>query len=213
VFIFLDESKGFNKEDKKIVFWWLITNLTPSSIDKLYYSFLDEKWLTEKNWEIKSFDHRYEKHIFDFHNFLKKQREFEDIEFIWAFCKWYKESWENYYKILVELVKYAINKNKFNHSKIRDIKILADHVKLSYTDKDIKIKINNDPSLNKDRKKFNIQKIHFDFENSKSYWWIKFSDFIAWILRKKYILREEEDLPCWFEECFVWNDIIIVKLK
>ena len=212
MYIFLDESKRFNKNNKKIVFWWLITNLKPSTIDTLYYDFLDEKWIKEINWEIKSYEKKYEKDIFDFHNFLKNHRLNNDIEFVWAYSEWYTENWNNYYKILIAIIKYVVNKNKFNLKKIIKVNIIADHLKLSFKERDIKNMLNNDSDLDKDKKRFAIQKFNFEFTDSKRYWWVKFSDFIAWILRKKYI-AEEWDLPYLFEEHLVWWDIIIVKLK
>jgi len=211
MYIYLDESKGFFWEKKKIVFWWLLTNLKPSVIDRIYYEFLDSVWIKESWWEVKSNNSRYKNKIFDFYKFLKNKKEYRDIEFIWAYCGNYSEDWEKFYQILTEIFKRSLIWNKFNLEKIRDVHIISDMIKFSFTNKDIEKSLKIDLSIWNIRKKFNIQKISFDFVDSKRYWWIKFSDFIAWILRKKYIGKEslEEE----FIEMFVREDILIVKFK
>lgn len=208
MYIFIDESKSFNRNQKKIVFWWLVTNLKPSTIDRLYYEFLDSVGIRELWWEIKSSHFRYRDDIFDFYKFLKNKKEFKDIEFVWAYCKKYKENWYNYYFIIAEMVKWILLKNKFKHKKIKDINIIADNLKLSTPAKDIKIWLRSDIRLVGLFRKLNVQKVLFNFEDLKKYWWIKFADFIAWILRKKYIAKTD-DLDLEFKECFIWRSYAI----
>lgn len=212
MYIYIDESKGFFWEKKKIVFWWLLTNLKLSVIDRLYYEFLDSVWIKEIRWEIKSSDHKFKDKIFDFYKFLKNKKEYRDIEFIWAYCDDYEENWLFFYKIVVEILNRWLVNNKFNLKKIRDIYFFSDMMKMIFTGKNIKNALNADIDLLDVKKEFNIQKIFFDFVDSKKYWWIKFADFIAWILRKRYIWWEKY-LDADFEEMFVWKWIRLIKLK
>jgi len=210
MYIYLDESKGFFWEKKKIVFWWLLTNLRPSTIDKLYYEFLDFIWVKEKWWEIKSNNKKYKDKILDFYKFLKNKKEYKNIEFIWAYCDNYEENWLRYSNIVANLFARSLKDNKFNLDKVRNIDIISDMLKLSYSEENIRDYLKY--SHQKLQRKFSVQKISFTFVDSKRYWWIKFADFIAWILRKKYIWWEDE-LEYEFTEMFVWSRIFMIKIK
>jgi len=59
--------------------------------------------------------------------------------------------------------------NKFNLEKIRDVYFFSDMIKMVFTGKNIKNALNTDIDLLDLKKEFNIQKIFFDFVDSKKY--------------------------------------------
>ena len=208
MYIFLDESKLLTKKWWKFILGWLITSLKPWTIDNLYKGFLEHTWIKEKGWEIKSYDWEYKKRIDDFYMYIKSWKYSEKIEFVWLFAKNYKENWESYYECLKILLIHTLKFNKIN-SKFEKINIIADNIKLNYKQEKIKLLLNNEIELE------NI-KIHkwftFKFANSKNNSWIKFSDFVAWILREKYI-SERYDRYRNFEEYCVNKEISFIKIK
>ena len=208
MYIFLDESKRLNKQWGKFILAWLVTNLRPSTIDKLYSDFLEHSWIKEKWWEIKSYDGNYRDRIDDFYLFLKESHYRNDIEFVWIYAKNYFETGENYYYCLNMLCHHILNyQNALKQ--ITKVHIIADNIKLNYEQEDIKMLLNKSSKL----KKFKIYKgFDFVFGNSKNYWGIKISDFIAWKLRNVFI-TEKEDFEKTFKTLFVNEEITIVKLK
>ena len=209
MYIFLDESKQIIWDNWEFIFWWLVTTYKPSTIDKIYYNFLKENWIKEKWWEIKSYDSKYRDKINSFYDYLVENKYMKNIEFIWLYATWYKENWKNYYKTLVHSITHTILKNEIVKNKFQNVKIIADKLKLDYKEEKIQELLNNESSLSDIK---SIKKISFTFSNSKRYWWLKFSDFIAWILRNKYILNKKE-LPYNFIEYFVNNEVIFLRLK
>lgn len=209
MYIFLDESKQIIWDNWEFIFWWLVTTYKPSTIDKIYYDFLKDNWIKEKWWEIKSFDSNYRDDINSFYEYLVEKNHMKNIEFIWLYATWYKESWKNYYKSLVHSIKHTIINNEIVKDNFLKVTIIADNLKLDYKEEKIQELLNNDEVLSEFK---NIKKFNFTFSNSKRYWWLKFSDFIAWILRKKYILQKEE-LPYNFIEYFVNDEITFLRLK
>ena len=209
MYIFLDESKQIIWDNWEFIFWWLVTTYKPSTIDKIYYEFLKENWIKEKWWEIKSFDSNYRDDINSFYEYLVEKNHMKNIEFIWLYATWYKESWKNYYKSLVHSIKHTIINNEIVKDNFLKVTIIADNLKLDYKEEKIQELLNNDEVFSEFK---NIKKFNFTFSNSKRYWWLKFSDFIAWILRKKYILQKEE-LPYNFIEYFVNDEITFLRLK
>lgn len=212
MYLFIDESKQINHNNWKFIFWWLITNYKPSTLDKIYYQYLKDNWIKEKWWEIKSFDNKYRSKISSFYQYLKENNHLLNIEFVWLFATWYRENWKNYYNSLIELVYHTILYNNLFNNSFKDIKIIADNLKLDINEENIRNMLNNEEKILKVRNIGKIKKFSFTFSNSKRYWWLKFSDFIAWILRDKYILGKKE-LPFWFIETFVNKEIIFIKLE
>ena len=100
MYIFLDESKRLNKQWGKFILAWLVTNLKPSTIDKLYSDFLEHSWIQEKWWEIKSYDGNYRDRIDWFFSYLQTSKYCNCIQFIWIYVKNYQETWKNYYTAL-----------------------------------------------------------------------------------------------------------------
>lgn len=208
--IYLDESKKIHLWKKwQYIFWWLVTTYKPNTIDKIYLDFLDNIWFKNKWKELKSTDRFYKDKVNYFYKFLEDEWYMENIEFYWIYIEEYKENWENYIEMLTILLNFLIEKNKFQDENFNKIQIIADNLKLNKDQREIEISIN----LNLDDllKKYNIQDLWFKFFNSKKYWWLMFADFIAWILRKKYIDNKEE-LDYEFVEYLVNKEVKIVKI-
>ena len=183
MYIFLDESKALHKKWWKFILAGLVTNLKPSTIDKIYYDFLEHSWIKEFWGEIKSCDRFYRERIDDFYMYIKSWKFSEQIEFVWIYVRNYKETGENYYTALKFLVEHTIKFNIIN-SNFEKINIIADNIKLNYKKDKIKSLLNNEVILQ------NIWKhkwFTFAFWNSKTNSWIKFADFVSWILRERYI--------------------------
>ena len=208
MYIFLDESKKLHKKWWKFILSWLVTNLKPWTIDRIYNEFLKENWIKEVWWEVKSFDKKFRKKIDNFFYFIKNSKYSNNIEFVWIFAKNYFENGENYFSCLEYLVKHTIEFNKVI-KKIEKINIFADNLKLNFDQDDIRNLLNKSSKL----KKYKTYKwYNFVFSNSKRYWWIKFADFISWKLNMIYI-KEKEEVYNDFIELFVNEEITFIKLK
>ncbi len=208
--IFLDESKKINKWKKwQYIFWWLITTYKPSTIDKIYWEFLEEIGVSLKWWELKSTDRNYKDKIYWFYSFLISKWYMKNIEFCWIYIDEYKENGNNYIEMLTILMSFIIKKNKFNNNWFSKIQIIADKLKLNKNENYIQKLLNKNLHWLKQENYLKI--IWFDFYNSKKFWWLQFADFIAWILRKKYI-ENKENLPYNFIEYFVNKEIKIIKI-
>ena len=207
MYIFLDESKALHKNWWKFILAWLVTNLKPSTIDKIYYDFLKHSWIKEVWWELKSFNKKYRNRIDWFYNYIKISKYFDQIQFIGIFAKNYKESWENYYKSLESLIEHTIKYSYLMKSNNDLINIIADNIKINYSKEKIKLLLNENKKISSKKLKWYT----FLFWNSKRYWWIKFSDFIAWKLREVYI-SEKNILDNDFIEYFVNEEISFIIL-
>ncbi len=206
MYIFLDESKALHKEWWKFILAGLVTSLKPWTIDKIYCDFLNHTWIKEKGWEIKSYDRNYRDKIEYFYNFIKYSKYSKQIQFIWIFAKNYKESWKNYFESLKILIYHTLKYSNILNKKFETINIIADNIKLDYKKEKIKKLLNEKKSLIKK------SKFTFTFGNSKKYWWIKFSDFVAWKLNNVYITKREE-IDSDFIEYFVNEEISFIILE
>ena len=208
MYIFLDESKALHKNWWKFILAWLVTNLKPSTIDKIYKDFLEHTWIKEKWGEIKSSDWNYREKIDDFYMYIKSWRFSSQVEFVWIYVRNYKENWKNYYTSLKYLVEHTIKFNIIN-SNFEKINIIADNLKLDYKKEKIKSLLNNEPILDNiwEHKWFT-----FTFWNSKKNSWIKFADFVAWILREKYITWNYNKYRDFEDYCVNW-EVRFIKIK
>lgn len=204
MYIFLDETKRIKWENWEFILWWLVTSLKPWKVDEIYKEFLEYSGIKEKWWEIKSYDRSNRWKIESFYYYLKFSKYWNLFEFVWIFAKWYKESWKNYYKTLEELLKHTFEYTLINKDSFQKVNIIADNLKLDIKQENIRNSINE--------LKLNKKWFSFTFENSIKFWWLKFADFIVWLLRKKYIL-EINDNYIDFMECFVNKEIVFIKLK
>jgi len=212
MYFFIDESKQIKGKNGQIVLGWLLTTYRPSTIDKIYSSYLKHIWIQEKDNEIKSCDWKYKHIIKHFYTYLQEKWFMKNIELVWLYAKNYYEKWERYYELLVNLIIYSLKNNILQEKSFTKMNILSDVLKLDYTQEKIRNLLNQESELSRMKRDYAIQNYTFHFENSKRYGWIKFSDFVAWILRKKYI-SQEEDFPEWFQECLIWNDIVFITIK
>jgi len=172
--IFIDETKKLAQWE--IIFWWFLTNYRSSSVDKFYQEFLEENWIKETNWEIKSYESRFKKKIPKIFQKIKKKDSFYFKAF-WVKITWYKESLKNYTKAvenIIEILSPYLIQGKWW------INITADSVKLWTKNKPAtyisKILSN----------KYNL-KLSFYFQNSKNSWGLKIADFVCWELRQSYL--------------------------
>ncbi len=131
MYIFLDESKCLSKNWWKFILSGLVTSLKPWTINNLYKKFLEENWIKEIWWEVKSFDKKYRHKIEKFYCFLKESKFWKNIEFIWIYAKNYFENWENYFSCLEILLLQTIKYNKIDNNPDK-INIIADNLKLNY---------------------------------------------------------------------------------
>ncbi len=207
MYIFLDESKALHKNWWKFILAWLVTSLKPSTIDKIYSSFLEHSGIKEVWGELKSFNKKYRDRIDWFYNYLKISKYFNQIQFIWIYARNYKESWKNYYRSLEILLEHTIKYSYLVKSNTDSINIIADNIKINYSKKKIKNLLNSNKKISTKNNKWYT----FIFGNSKRYWWIKFSDFIAWKLRETYI-SEKKILETDFIEYFVNEEISFIIL-
>jgi len=208
MYIFLDESKALHKNWWKFILAWLVTSLKPSTIDKIYYDFLEHSGIKEFWGEIKSHDRFYREKIDDFYMYIKSWKFANQIEFIWIYARNYKETWKNYYTSLKYLIEHTIKFNIIN-SNFEKINIIADNIKLNYKKEKIKSLLNNEVILQ------NIWKhkwFTFIFWNSKNNPWIKFADFVAWILRERYITWNYNKYRDFEDYCVNW-EIRFIKIK
>lgn len=208
--IYLDESKKIDKWKKwQFIFWWLITTYKSSTIDKLFKEFISLNKIKLTWWEIKSTDRRYKDKIDSFYTFLVDKWYINNIEFCWIYINEYRENWKNYIEMLSILVEFIINNNKFKNKWFSKVQIISDMLKLDIKENTIR----NELNINLDEIKNinNIKKVWLEFYNSKSFWWLMFSDFVVWILRKKYI-NWLNSMPYDFIEYFVNKEVKIVKI-
>ncbi len=206
MYIFLDESKALHKKWWKFILAGLVTSLKPGTIEKIYNDFLKHTGIKEYWGEIKSFDRKYRNKIEYFYNFIKYSKYSEQIQFIGVYAKNYKENWKNYFECLKILIYHTIKYSKILNKKFNSINIIADNIKLDYKKEKIKKLLNEEKSLIKK------SKFTFTFSNSKKYWWIKFSDFVAWKLSNVYI-TEKENIDKDFIEYFVNEEISFIILE
>ena len=149
------------------------------------YIFLDESKALHKNWKYS-----------------------DKIEFVWIYAKNYKECWKNYYTSLKYLVEHTLKFNIIN-SNFEKIHIIADNIKLDYKKDKIKLLLNNEVILQNiwEHKWFT-----FAFWNSKNISWIKFADFVAWILRERYINWNYNKYRDFEDYCVNW-EVRFIKIK
>jgi len=209
--IFLDESKKIDGWKKwQFIFWWLVTTYKPSTIDKIYLEFLESIWFKNKWKELKSTDRYYKNQINDFYNFLDDKWYMENIELCWIYIEEYRENWENYTEMLSILTEFIIENNKFKDYWLSKIQIIADNLKLNKNQRDIEIWLNNE--LEQLLIESKIKSLWFKFFNSKKFWWLQFADFVAWILKRKYIDNKEE-LDYDFIEHLVNKEVNFKQIK
>jgi len=208
--IYLDESKKINNWKKgQYIFWWLITQYKPSTLDKIFKEFILENKIKLTWWEIKSTDRRYKDEIDKFHTFLIDKWHIENIEFCGIYIEEYKENWENYVEMLSILVDFIITHNKFENKWFWKIQIIADILKLDMKENHIRNKLNE--NLYEVKNINNIKTVWLEFYNSKSFGWLSFADFTVWILRRKYI-NWNDDMPYDFIKHFVNKEVKIVQI-
>ena len=208
MYIFLDESKALHKKWWKFILAGLVTSLKPSTIDKIYSSFLEHTGIEEKWWEIKSCDWDYRDNIDDFYMYIKSWKFSKEVEFVWISVRNYKENWKNYYTALKFLVEHTIKFNIIN-SNFEKIHIIADNLKLDYKKEKIKSLLNNEEIL---QQIWQHKWFTFIFWNSKNVSWIKFADFVAWILRERYITWNYDRYRD-FEDYCVNREVRFIKIK
>ena len=144
MYIFLDESKTLHKNWWKFILAGIVTSLKPWTIDRIYYDFLRYKNIREVWGEVKSFDKKYRNKIDWFYDYIKWSVYWKQIQFIGIYSKNYTESWENYYHSLKELIYHTVKYTYIDKKNFNSISIIADNIKLNYSDSKIKNLLNQE---------------------------------------------------------------------